>query len=94
MAKSIMQTENKCYVCDTTLNLEEHHVFGGANRKLSEKYGLKIKLCHTHHNEPPAGFHFNKVLADKIRQEAEIKFIEHYKSNKEEFRKIFGKNFI
>ena len=34
-------------------------VFGGANRSLSEKYGLVVNLCHECHNEPPDGVHFN-----------------------------------
>lgn len=93
--KSIMQEEKCCYVCGTTTWLEEHHVFEGiANRKLSEKYGLKIYLCHKHHNEVPDGIHFDKWLRDRIKQEAEKRFIEYYNSSIEEFIKIFGKNFL
>ena len=52
--KSIMQTKKECYVCRELVGtemslpdtgLEMHHIFGGtANRKLSEKYGLKVWL--------------------------------------------------
>lgn len=51
MAKSIMQMDwDTCYLCGRNriadpCGLEEHHVFGGANRKFSEKYGLKIHIC-------------------------------------------------
>ncbi len=44
MAKSIMQMDwDTCYLCGRNriadpCGLEEHHVFGGANRKFSEKY--------------------------------------------------------
>ena len=50
MAKSIMQMDwDTCYLCGRNriaypCGLEEHHVFGGANRKFSEKYGLKIHI--------------------------------------------------
>ena len=34
----------RCWLCGRWGWLEEHHIFGGANRKKSEKYGLK-RLC-------------------------------------------------
>ena len=95
MSKSIMQTEKECYVCKTTRWLEEHHVFEGiANRKLSEKYGLKIYLCNSHHNTPPDGIHFNPWLMDRIKQIGQKAFMEYYHKTKEEFREIFGKNYL
>ena len=51
MSKSVMQADwDICYVCGRNrvadpCGLEEHHAFGGANRKLSEKYGLKVHIC-------------------------------------------------
>ena len=52
MSKSIIQNKDGCcYMCDLLgtrqqgYTIEEHHCFGGPNRKLSEKYGLKIYLC-------------------------------------------------
>ena len=42
--KSILQREKKCWVTGDRYNLHEHHIFGGARRKLSEKYGLKVYL--------------------------------------------------
>lgn len=45
MGKSIMQEDRTiCYFCGRNGSrdpLEEHHVFGGANRKLSEKRRIK-----------------------------------------------------
>lgn len=35
----------RCWLCGRWGWLEEHHIFGGANRKKSEKYGLKVGLC-------------------------------------------------
>ena len=63
MAKSIMQTEKRCYVCGTTYNLHDHHIFyGTANRKQSEKHGFKVFLCGRHHNLSNEGVHFNPDL--------------------------------
>ena len=48
--KSILQKEKECYYCKTTLNLEEHHcLYGTANRRIAERFGLKVWLCSEHH---------------------------------------------
>ena len=58
MAKSIIQAEKECYICrrwyavKTTRGLEEHHILNGPLRSFSERHGLKVWLCHRHHNEP------------------------------------------
>jgi hypothetical protein len=67
---------------------------GTANRKLSEKYGLKVKLCHFCHNEPPNGVHFNKERMEKLKIEGEKMFILYYNSSISEFIRIFGKNLL
>ena len=47
--KSIMEPKGckTCYACGREgIDLEVHHIFyGTANRRLSEKYGLKVHLC-------------------------------------------------
>lgn len=50
--------KGNCDLCGKYGYLELHHIFGGANRSLSEKYGLVVNLCHECHNEPPEGVHF------------------------------------
>lgn len=56
MAKSIIQAEKECYICrrwyavKTTSGLEEHHILNGPLRSFSERHGLKVWLCHQHHN--------------------------------------------
>ena len=90
--KSILQTEKECFVCKTTYGLEEHHVIGGtANRKQSEKYGLKVWLCHEHHRGN-TGVHFNKELDLKIKKIAQSTFEREH--TREEFRAIFGKSWL
>lgn len=94
MASSIMSREKKCYLCGRGSMLEEHHIFGGANRKLSEKYGLKVWLCHYCHNEPPMGVHFSSERMLKLKEDGQRAFMEHYSKSESEFRQIFGKNYI
>ena len=89
---SIIQTRKECFMCRTTQNLHCHHVFGGPNRKWSEKYGLKIWLCAKHHNMSDAGIHFNKALDLQVKQIAQREFEDTY--TREEFMRIFGKNYL
>lgn len=92
--KSIIQNEKQCYICGTQLNLECHHVFPGtANRKLSEKYGLKVWLCLEHHTGG-CGVHYSKLLADRLRRLAQEKAMEYYDWSVADFRRTFGKNYI
>ena len=91
--KSILQTEKVCFICGTTLNLHDHHVIhGNANRKQSEKYGLKVYLCAEHHTGEN-GVHFNKDMDDYLKRIAQEKF-ESEIGSRESFREIFGKSFL
>lgn len=45
----MVQRERNCWLCGrngTADPLDKHHIFGGAYRKKSEKYGLCVDLCH------------------------------------------------
>lgn len=91
--KSIMQTEKKCYVCGTRYNLHDHHcLYGKANRKQSEKYGLKVWLCLEHHTGR-SGVHFNKPLDLYLKKLAQEHFEAQY-GDRDEFRRIFGKSLL
>ena len=83
--KSIIQEEKECYICKNP-NVEEHHIFyGTANRRLSEKYGLKVWLCPLHHRGN-TGVHFNPMLDDKLKGIAEMRFRDEYPYN---FNRLF-----
>ena len=47
--KSILHDGESCYLCGRNGcgdPLDWHHIFDGANKKFSEQYGLKVRLCH------------------------------------------------
>ena len=89
--KSIIQEEKKCYFCDTTLNLHEHHIFEGRNRQMSEKYGLKVWLCSSHHNMSDDSVHFNPVYMKLLKTIGQLYFERTYD---EEFIRIFRRNYL
>lgn len=94
MAKSIIQRDmESCYICGTTQNLHLHHViYGTANRKNSDEYGLTVRLCMEHHTGPQ-GAHANRALDLFLKRNAQQCFEEQVGS-REEFMKIFGKNWL
>lgn len=40
--------EHECFIC-RCVGTESHHIFGGSDRDVSERYGLKVNLCDQHH---------------------------------------------
>lgn len=93
MTKSIIQNEKKCIVCGRTTTLECHHCFpGNPNRKLSEKYGLKVWLCKEHHTGN-TGVHSNAQLRWVIQRKAQREF-ERQIGDRNMFMTVFGKNYL
>lgn len=102
--KSIMHDKNDrtCYLCmkleddySTYPYLEEHHVaYGKGNRKLSERYGLKVYLCHRHHNDQfsPVAVHNNPEIRQELCEDAQRAFMAKYPDKS--FRAIFGMNYL
>lgn len=91
-AASIMQTERESIFSGRTDNLERHHIFGGSNRKWSEKYGLTVWLTHDEHNEPPFGVHHCNTTNRALQRAGQLKFQEVYPHL--DFMKIFGRNYL
>ena len=100
---TILTTEKgKCYRCGRIGPTERHHIFGGPNRRWSEKYGLTVHLCHFCHNEPPIGVHYNKDTARWLHETGQRAFeVRYWKEHectweeaREKFMEIFGKNYL
>lgn len=98
--KSIMQPKDgKCYLCMMLYDdysektVQEHHViFGTANRRLSEKYGLKVYLCLYHHTEGKYAVHNNAQMANRLKQMAQRAFQKQFPEK--DWMEIFGKNYL
>lgn len=90
--ESIIQTDKKCFFCNTTLDLHSHHIFEGRNRDNSEKYGLKIWLCSKHHNMSDDSVHFNKIYQKLTKIIGQLYFEQRY-GDKVEFIEVFRKNY-
>ena len=81
-----------CYFTGTA-PVERHHIWGGSNRKNSEKYGFVIPLrLDLHPNGVNAGKHAKEVDT-YLKKMAQEYFEEHY-GTREEFINIFGKSYL
>lgn len=95
MRSIIQKDKGRCYICGRNNHFEpidEHHVYAGANRKLSERYGLKVYLHHysCHLN----GVHKDGEMADQLKKDVQTKAMEHYGWTTQDFITIFGKNYL
>ena len=96
------QKDGTCYLCMKFCDnysvrevIQEHHVvYGTANRKLSEKYGLKVYLCPMHHLASGCkdAVHRNKDTKLFLCKEAQKAFERNYPTLS--FNGIFGINYL
>lgn len=91
-----MATE--CFLCGRNGSydtLDRHHIFGGAYRKKSEKYGLVVYLCHTScHIFGINAVHKNPAAMRYVRQYGQRKAMEENGWTVDDFIREFGKNYL
>jgi len=93
MAKSILQDDMSCcYLCGRQYGLQVHHLLSGvANRKLSDRYGLTVRLCAECHTGD-GGAQYEKNLNRKLKAEAQEAFEAIY--GHEKWMETFRKNYL
>lgn len=93
-------SERKCAVCGQYAAwndpLDKHHVFGGANRKNSEREGLVVYLHHfACHESGPKAVHRCRETDQRLKRAAQRAWL---KANEgatvEDFMLIFGRNYL
>ncbi len=88
----IVDDMEHCLVCGSPY-IEIHHIiFGVANRKLSDKYGLVVPLCVEHHRGN-TGVHQNRDLDLHLKKLAQEHFEAEF-GTREYFRTVFGKSYL
>ena len=92
--KSLISDNRVCWVCGTIYNLHKHHIFGGANRKKSDKDGCWVYLCGHHHNLSNEGVHFNRELDLKLKRKCETNWLERNGKTEDDFIREYGKNYL
>lgn len=87
-----------CFLCNRTETaynkLETHHIFQNANRNKSDYYGLTVLLCAGCHREKPWAAHQSGKTMDYLHQYGQRLAQEKYGWTAEQFREIFGANYL
>lgn len=84
----------RCHICGQWGYVETHHIFGGANRKKSEKYGIVVPLCIDHHREGREAAHKSAVTAQQLHEYGQRLWMQRTGGTAEDFRAMFGKNYL
>lgn len=92
MSKSLISDDKQCWICENR-EVEKHHIYGGPNRNLSEKYGCFVYLCHNHHTGTNEGVHFNHDLDLLLKMTTQREWEKRY-GNREDFIKTFGRSYL
>lgn len=91
-------TKHQCWLCGRNGYadpLDRHHIFGAANRKKSEKYGLVVYLCHHDcHIFGEQAAHRNKETMQRLHEYGQRKAMEENGWTKEDFIREFGRNYL
>ena len=87
----------RCYLCGRNGNgdpLERHHVFNGAYRMKSERYGAVVDLCGRRcHRESTESVHRNAAVNLALKEEFQRKIMAEQDWTVEQFVDEFGKNY-
>ena len=90
--KSIIQSDpGICHLCGGRAT-QTHHIFGAANRKWSDAYGLTIRVCARCHD----AIHFEKdsgSLQRMLHEEGQRAWEDHY-GDRQAFMNRFGRNYL
>jgi hypothetical protein len=71
---------------------EKHHIYGAANRHLSEKYGLYVYLSQNRHLSVTDNI--DKEFVTWLKQEGQRRFMKAYGATEQTFYEIFKKMYL
>mgnify|MGYP004701668603 FL=1 len=75
--------------------LDLHHIFPGAYRKKSEKYGLVVYLCHNRcHIFAKTAVHQNEGQMRRLKRYGQLRAMREQGWTEDDFRREFGKSYL
>lgn len=87
-----------CWLCGkngTDEPLDRHHIFGGANRRKSEKLGLVVDLCHgSCHIFGERAAHRCRETAQALHEYGQRMAMERMGWSTADFVREFGRNYL
>lgn len=87
-----------CYLCGRNGSadpLDKHHIFPGANRSNSEKYGAVVYLCHERcHIFGQHAVHVDAEVSRRLKEDGQRAVMRSQKWSIADFRAVFGVNYL
>ena len=88
----------ECWLCGANGSsdpLDKHHIFPGAYRSKSERYGLVVDLCHDNcHIFGKDAVHKNAKTMRSLKQYGQRKAMKEQGWSTADFVREFGKNYL
>lgn len=84
--------DRECFICGSRRNIEEHHIFGGSNRKRSTQQGLTVDLCSHCHRIGKNAVHTDAERARLLHYIGQLVFEKTYGDGM--FLQEFRKNYL
>ena len=94
MTESVLSNKKRCFFCGSERGLHRHHVYEGCRRRISEREGCWVYLCPIHHNGSDLAVHFNRENDLFLKELCEKAWIVKNNATKEDFIRVFGKNYL
>ena len=90
--EQIVPSDGRCQYCGkTNLPLQRHEVFHGPNRAKSKEFGCWVLLCFKCHMK----LHHEEASIDReLKVWMQQNAMAHYGWTIEQFREVFGKNYL
>lgn len=90
--RSILQDKKECFITHRTYGLHKHHIYGGGNRRISEREGFYIFLIPELHNMSDKGIHFDKGFDLWVKQLCQKEYEKTH--TRQEFMDLIGRNYL
>lgn len=84
--------DDKCIICMTPYAHTHEIFFGNPDARLSQEWGMTVKLCQYHHQDHKVGVHHNRENDLMLKRYGQQEFEKLYGHDK--FMEIFGRNYL
>lgn len=91
---SLISNEEKCLICETTLNLNRHEIFYSAYRQKSKREGCWCYLCTVHHHMGPNSPHQSRQIDLQLKRMCQRRWMQKNGRTEEDFIREFGKSYL
>lgn len=81
----------RCYITGGIRNVEVHHIFGAADKRMSEKYGFMLPLRRDYHRGEEYSIHENRIFSVNMKIACQNYYVNVLGKSEDEWRSEFRK---